>query len=85
MPLAEKIGRVITIEDGVLMGGFGSAVLEALAHRGIRDVQVRRLGIPDEFIEHGDVKTLYSLCGCDEEAVVRVGRELAGKSSGQYQ
>ena len=80
MPLAEKIGRVITIEDGVLMGGFGSAVLETIAHRGIRDVQVRRLGIPDEFIEHGDVKTLYSLCGCDEEAVVRVGRSLQGKA-----
>ena len=77
--LAERIGRVITIEDGVLMGGFGSAVLEALAHRGIQGVQVRRLGIPDQFIEHGDVKTLYSLCGCDEEAVVREGRKLVGK------
>ena len=79
VPLAERIGRVITIEDGVLMGGFGSAVLEALAHRGIQGVQVRRLGIPDQFIEHGDVKTLYSLCGCDEEAVVREGRKLVGK------
>ena len=79
VPLAERIGRIITIEDGVLMGGFGSAVLEALAHRGIQGVQVRRLGIPDQFIEHGDVKTLYSLCGCDEEAVVREGRKLVGK------
>ena len=85
--LAEKIGRVITIEDGVMMGGFGSAVLEALAHRGsvivkspispiAEGVQVKRLGIPDQFIEHGDVKTLYNLCGCDEEALVREALQL---------
>ena len=79
VPLAERIGRVITIEDGALMGGFGSAVLEAIAHRGIPGVQVKRLGIPDRFIEHGDVKTLYSLCGCDEEAVVREGLALVNR------
>ena len=90
VPLAEKIGRVITIEDGVMMGGFGSAVLEALAHRGsvivkspisplAEGVQVKRLGIPDQFIEHGDVKTLYNLCGCDEEALVREAHQLVKK------
>ena len=76
VPIAEKIGRVLTVEDGVLMGGFGSAVLEAIARRGVKAVQVKRLGIPDQFIEHGDVKTLYHVCGCDEEAIVREALQL---------
>ena len=76
LPLAERIGKVITIEDGVRMGGFGSAVLEALATARITDVQITNLGIPDEFIEHGDTEQLYALCQCDAAAVVRNARAL---------
>ena len=76
LPLAERIGKVITIEDGVIMGGFGSAVLEAIAAAGLKDVQIRNLGIPDEFIEHGDVQHLYALCQCDADAVVRTAQEM---------
>ncbi len=76
LPLAERIGKVITIEDGVIMGGFGSAVLEALAGAGLKDVQIRNLGIPDEFIEHGDVQHLYALCQCDADAVVRTAQAM---------
>ena len=76
LPLAERIGKVITIEDGVIMGGFGSAVLEALAAAGIKDVQTTNLGIPDEFIEHGDVQQLYALCNCDADAVVRTAQAM---------
>ena len=76
IPLAERIGKVITIEDGVIMGGFGSAVLEALAAAGITNAQVTNLGIPDEFIEHGDVKHLYALCQCDADAVVRTAQKM---------
>ena len=74
LPLAERIGKVITIEDGVVMGGFGSAVLEALAAAGIKDVQVTNLGIPDDFVEHGDVQYLYALCKCDADAIVRTAK-----------
>ena len=77
LPLASRIGKVITVEDGVLMGGFGSAVLEMLAEGGLTDVQAKRLGIPDQFIEHGDVQTLYEQCGLDTEAIVREGSKLA--------
>ena len=77
LPPAEKIGKVITVEDGVLAGGFGSAILEAIADHGLTGVQVKRLGIPDQFIEHGDVKTLYQLCGIDTDAIVREGLKLA--------
>ncbi|MYA58251.1 1-deoxy-D-xylulose-5-phosphate synthase [Candidatus Poribacteria bacterium] len=76
LPLAERIGKVITIEDGVIMGGFGSAVLEAIAAAGLKDVQIKNLGIPDEFIEHGDIQHLYALCQCDADAVVRTAQAM---------
>ena len=78
LPLAERIGKVITIEDGVIMGGFGSAVLEALAAAGMANVQVTNLGIPDEFIEHGDVQHLHALYECDADAVVRAAQAMSG-------
>ncbi len=76
LPLAQRIGKVITVEDGVLMGGFGSAVLEALAADGITDVQVTTLGIPDEFIAHGDTSQLYAMCECDAPAIVRAALDF---------
>ena len=76
VPLAERIGRIITVEDGVVMGGFGSAVLEALAAADITDVQVTNLGIPDEFIEHGDAQHLYALCQCDATAIARAAKMM---------
>ena len=71
LPMAERIGKVITVEDGVVMGGFGSTVLEALSDAGMTGVQVKRLGIPDAFVEHGDTSQLYALCGCDENGIIR--------------
>ncbi|MDE0010448.1 MAG: 1-deoxy-D-xylulose-5-phosphate synthase [Candidatus Poribacteria bacterium] len=76
VPLAERIGRVITVEDGVVMGGFGSAVLEVLAAADITDVQVTNLGIPDEFVEHGDAQHLYALCQCDATAIARAAKMM---------
>lgn len=76
VPLAESIGKVITVEDGVVMGGFGSAVLEALAAADVTNVQVTNLGIPDEFIEHGDVQHLYALCQCDANAIARAAKMM---------
>ncbi len=78
VPLAESIGKVITVEDGVVMGGFGSAVLEALAAADVMNVQVTNLGIPDEFIEHGDVQHLYALCQCDANAITRAAKMMNG-------
>ena len=71
LPMAERMGKVITVEDGVVMGGFGSTVLEALSDAGMTGVQVKRLGIPDAFVEHGDTSQLYALCGCDENGIIR--------------
>jgi len=60
---------VITVEDGCLMGGFGSAILEFMADKEYHS-QVVRLGMPDKVIEHGEQAELYEECGYDSEAIV---------------
>ena len=50
---AHRARRIVTVEENVLAGGFGSAVLEALAEAGLHDVSVHRIGMPDFFVEHG--------------------------------
>jgi 1-deoxy-D-xylulose-5-phosphate synthase len=63
-----KFDKVITVEDGCLMGGFGSAVLEFMADRGYK-AEVVRLGIPDEYIHHGTQEELWAECGFNAEAI----------------
>ena len=58
--LARDIKKIVTIEDGVLDGGFGSAVLEFMERAGVRGVKVKRFGLPDKFIEHGRRTELFS-------------------------
>ncbi|MBQ4520641.1 MAG: 1-deoxy-D-xylulose-5-phosphate synthase [Bacteroidaceae bacterium] len=69
--VAAHFTRIVTAEDGVLQGGMGTAVLEYMADRGY-GVHVSRIGIPDKFIEHGNVRELHRLCGMDEEGIVQV-------------
>ncbi len=64
-----KFKYVITVEDGCLMGGFGSAVIEFMADQGYQ-AQVVRLGIPDEYIHHGTQEELWEDCGFDAKAIV---------------
>ncbi|GAB4457726.1 MAG: 1-deoxy-D-xylulose-5-phosphate synthase [Armatimonadaceae bacterium] len=78
--LAEKTGRIITIEDGVLTGGFGTAVLELFEERGLSDVRVKRLGIADHFVEHGTIDILRGLNGMDAFAVRNAAGELLGRN-----
>jgi 1-deoxy-D-xylulose-5-phosphate synthase len=66
--LARSHDAIVTVEEGCLMGGAGSAVLEALAEARI-EVPVLTLGLPDEFIEHGDPAKLLSLCGLDAAGI----------------
>ncbi|MBU0575770.1 MAG: 1-deoxy-D-xylulose-5-phosphate synthase [Proteobacteria bacterium] len=78
---AEKLRRVITVEENTLMGGFGSAVLELFAEAGISGVAVRRLGIPDEFAQHATQKELRRLYGIDAEGIAAAVREMVGVRS----
>lgn len=70
-----KFKKVITVEDGSLMGGFGSAVLEWMVDHGYNS-QVKRLGIPDRVVEHGEQIQLHAECGFDPEGIKNAVREL---------
>ncbi len=72
-----ECGFVVTVEEAALMGGFGSAVLEAAADAGLNTSHVRRLGIPDKFIEHGERGELLSDLGLDDVGIAAVCRALA--------
>jgi 1-deoxy-D-xylulose-5-phosphate synthase len=67
--------HVITVEDGVLKGGLGSAIIEFMSDNGYNS-EVRRLGIPDYFVEHGTQDELYRECGFDAEGVELAIREI---------
>lgn len=66
--IGKKFRKVITIENGVLTGGFGSSVLEFFSENGY-EVRLKRMGIPDQFIEHGSIAELHHLCGIDAEGI----------------
>ena len=66
--VGERFLRVVTVEDGVRNGGFGSAVLEWLSDHGYK-TEVVRLGLPDEFVEHGKVDELQHIVGIDKEGI----------------
>ena len=73
--ILDEIGKnfqyIVTIEDGVLKGGMGSAILEFMADHGYTP-NVRRIGIPDRFVQHGTPKELYQICGMDAESIKNV-------------
>ena len=68
--VCEKFERIITVEDGILNGGFGSEVLEYINDNGYT-TKVHRMGIPDKFVEHGTVKELRKLIQIDAEAICK--------------
>lgn len=67
--------KVVTVEDGCLMGGFGSAILEFAADNNFSS-QVKRLGIPDKIVEHGEQSELHRECNYDTEAIKNAVRDL---------
>jgi 1-deoxy-D-xylulose-5-phosphate synthase len=67
--------KVITIEDGTIIGGLGSAVIEFMNDHNYR-ASIRRLGVPDTFIEQGTVAELYRICGCDTQGIIETAKEL---------
>ena len=73
--VAAKFKHIITLENGTIKGGLGSAVLEFMADHGYTP-RVIRLGLPDRFIEHGSVPELCRLCGIDAESIARTIEEL---------
>jgi 1-deoxy-D-xylulose-5-phosphate synthase len=77
--IAAAVRRVITVEENVLMGGFGSAVLEMFQGKGLRDVAVMRLGVPDVFVEHATQAELRRKYGIDEEGIKEAIRQMISR------
>lgn len=76
--VAAKFKHVITVEDGVREGGFGSAVIEWMEDNG-QHLDIVRLGLPDHFVEHGTVAQLQSIVGIDAEGIRRTIKETLRK------
>ena len=74
--VAARHKHIITLENGTIKGGLGSAVLEFMADYGYTP-QVRRMGLPDQFIEHGTVPELCRLCGIDADSIVKAIEAMA--------
>jgi len=71
-----RFSNVVTVEDGCLQGGMGSAVLEFMADHNYK-ANVIRLGIPDEVVEHGEQPELWALCGYDTSAIISAVKKMA--------
>lgn len=73
--IAKQFSKIITIEDGVIQGGFGSAVLEFMSDHDYK-IQIKRLGLPDRFVEHGSPDELYKEIGIDRDGIMNVLTEF---------
>lgn len=71
-----KFDKIITVEDGCIQGGFGSAIVEYAADQ-LYKGEIKRLGIPDNFIEHGEQQELWAECGYDSKAIVKEIKRMA--------
>jgi 1-deoxy-D-xylulose-5-phosphate synthase len=80
LSMAKKTGWVVTVEEHVLMGGFGSAVLECLDVHGVTGIKTHRIGLPDLYIEHGPQAVLRQKYGLDANGIFSSVREFVEKS-----
>ncbi|MBW1896036.1 MAG: 1-deoxy-D-xylulose-5-phosphate synthase [Deltaproteobacteria bacterium] len=79
--LAKEIPYILTVEENVLHGGFGTAILECLSDAGLRDNRVVRLGIPDTFVEHGSQHILRAKYGLDAPGIAEAVTQMLNKNS----
>ena len=71
----KKFKKIITVENGTIVGGMGTAVIEFMAENGY-NAKIKRLGVPDKFIEHGEQEELYNICGFDAEGIIKAVNSL---------
>ena len=78
--LLGKHKKIITVEDGTVNGGMGSAILEFMAENGI-SAEVKRIGIPDRFVDHGTIDELYKECGMDRVSIIQAAKVMIGSKA----
>lgn len=74
--LAKRVGRILVVEENVRYGGLGAGILELLNDSGVYSIKLRRMGLPDKFLEHGPVSLLREKCGLDKKGIVREAKAL---------
>ena len=73
---AKDTGRIITVEENALIGGFGTGCVECIMDEGLYNVSIRRIGLPDRFIEHGSQDSLRKGIGLDVQTIIKVAKDL---------
>lgn len=76
LDIASSCKRIMTVEEGILNGGFGSSVLELLADEGLQNLKIHRMGIPDSFVEHGSRAELLNDLGLTVNGITNMARQL---------
>ncbi len=76
--LASSTNRVLVVEENIRQGGFGGAVLELFSDLGLSNVRVKRIGLPDKFVEHGPPGLLKEKCGLDTSGIMKEAKNLIG-------
>jgi 1-deoxy-D-xylulose-5-phosphate synthase len=79
--LASNTGNVVIVEENTRLGGLGSACLEAFNEAELENIRVRRIGLPDQFIEHGTLSFLKQKYGLDATGIAREARDLLKRST----
>ncbi len=69
--VGQRFSKIITVEDGIIDGGMGSCILEFMSENDYHP-QIKRIGVPNIFVEHGTIQELYKLCGMDEENIYNI-------------
>lgn len=83
LDMARSTGKLVTVEENALDGGFGSAVLELLEEEGLDGVQIKCLGYPDRYVEQGEQSELRAMYGLDADGIARSVRQfLSGRADG---
>jgi len=81
LKMAKRTGRVVTVEEHALQGGFGSAVLEGLESNRVTGVRIHRIGLPDRFVEHGTQSVLRQKYGLDRDGIFASVKDFMEKTS----
>jgi 1-deoxy-D-xylulose-5-phosphate synthase len=74
--LAASIGRILVVEENIRQGGFGGALLEFFSDSGLKNLLIKRLGLPDKFIEHGPAELLKKKYGLDAAGILEAARNI---------
>jgi len=73
--LAKKYGRIVIVEEGILEGGVGRAILELLEKEGLRNIKIKCIGLPNKFLEHGSRSILLSKYGLTSQGILKTIRK----------